>query len=90
MKSLKLFAIVLILAIIIMGVNIGGPKFVNALQMHFGMKGKIDRLEQCIDMPGCSIGPDDLEFYQKYLVVKASEAVEKLMESEAVEALLEE
>lgn len=41
-------------------------------------------------MPGCSIGPDDLEFYQKYLVVKASEAVEKLMESEAVEALLEE
>ena len=90
MKSFKLIVIVLVLSFIVVGINIGGPKFVNAMQMQFGMKGRIDQLDQCIEMPGCSIGPNDLEFYQKYHIVKESDAAEELMESEKVEALLQD
>ena len=90
MKSIKLTALVLVLTFFIAGINIGGPKFVNAFQMHFGMKGKIDRLEQCIEMPGCSIGPEDLDFYKKYHIAKESDVVEEIKDSDRVEELLEE
>lgn len=90
MKSVKFIVLVLFLTLMIVGINIGGAKFVNAIQMHFGFKGKIDRLEQCIEMPGCNIGPDDLDFYKKYHIIKESDAVEELMEKDMVEDLLVE
>jgi hypothetical protein len=41
-------------------------------------------------MPGCSIGPDDLDFYERYHAIRESEAGQKIKESDAVEGLLEE
>jgi hypothetical protein len=79
-----------IIAILVVGISIGGPKFVNFIQMQFGSKGKIELLEQCIEMPGCSIGPTDLEFYERYRTITESDAADTIRESEAVEKLIEE
>lgn len=86
----KLLALAIIIAALVVGIGVGGPKFFNALQMHFGAKGKIELIERCVAMPGCSIGPNDLDFYEKYHAIKESDAVEKLKESEVAEKLLEE
>jgi len=86
----KLVVLVIIIAALVVGIGVGGPKFFNALQMHFGAKGKIELIERCIAMPGCSIGPNDLDFYEKYHAIKESDAVEKLKESDVAEKLLEE
>jgi hypothetical protein len=72
------------------GINVGGPKFINAMQMHFGSKGKIDLIERCIEMPGCTIGPDDLDFYERYHTIRDSDVAKKIKESETVEKLMEE
>lgn len=89
-SSVKLIALVCIIAILVVGISIGGPKFVNFVQMQFGNKGKIDLMEQCIEMPGCSIGPDDLDFYERYHKVRESDAAEKIRESDAGEKMLKE
>jgi hypothetical protein len=79
-----------IIAILVVGISIGGPKFVNFIQMQFGSKGKVELLERCIAMPGCSIGPSDLEFYERYKTVRESEAADKIRESDAVDDLVTE
>jgi hypothetical protein len=86
----KLLALVIIIAALVIGIGVGGPKFFNALQMHIGAKGKIELIDRCIEMPGCSIGPNDLDFYDKYHAIKESDAIEKLKESEVAEKLLED
>ena len=60
------------------------------MQIQFGSKGKIELIERCVDMPGCSIGPDDLDFYERYHKIRDSEVAHKIKESEAVEKLLQE
>jgi len=89
-NPVKLVVLVCIIAILVVGISIGGPKFVNFVQMQFGNKGKIDLMEQCIEMPGCSIGPDDLDFYERYHKVRESDAAEKIRESDAGEKMLKE
>ena len=89
-KQVKLVVLVCVIAILVVGISIGGPKFVNALQMHFGSKGKIELIDRCIEMPGCSISPNDLDFYERYHAIRESEAGQKIKESDAVEGLLEE
>ena len=86
----KLVVFACIIAVLVVGISIGGPKFINAVQMHFGSKGKIDLIERCIDMPGCSIGPDDLDFYERYHTIRDSEVAHKIKDSKAVEQLLQE
>ena len=68
----------------------GDRSIINALQLHFGSKGKIELIDRCIKMPGCSIGPDELDFYDRYHTVRDSDAAQKIKESDAVEELLEE
>ena len=90
MKQVKLVLLVCIIAGLVVGISVGGPKFINAMQMQFGSKGKIDLIERCIEMPGCSIGPDDLDFYERYHVIRESDVAQKIKESETVEQLLKE
>ena len=89
-NQVKLIVFVCIIAVLVVGISIGGPKFVNAVQMHFGSKGKIDLIDRCIEMPGCSIGPDDLDFYDRYHAVRESKVGQKIKGSEAAEKLLNE
>jgi hypothetical protein len=89
-NSLKFGVVLIIVTILALGLSIGGPKFAHFVQMQFGNKGKVELLEQCIAMPGCSIGPADLEFYERYKTVRESDAAEKIKESEAVKDLVTE
>ena len=89
-NSAKLILLSTVIATLVMGISIGGPEFVHFIQMQFGSKGRVELLQQCIDMPGCSIGPADLEFYERYKMVRESEAAEKIRESEAVKDLVTE
>jgi hypothetical protein len=89
-NPIKLVVLVCVIAILVVGISIGGPRFINALQMHFGSKGKIELIDRCIEMPGCSIGPDDLDFYERYHAIRESDAAEKIKESDAVQQLLTE
>ena len=79
----KLLVFACIIAVLVVGISVGGPKFINAIQMQFGSKGKIELIERCIDMPGCSIGPDDLDFYDRYHTIRDSEVAHKIKESKA-------
>ena len=90
MKQVKLVLLVCIIAGLMVGINVGGPKFINAIQMQFGSKGKIDLIERCIEMPGCTIGPDDLDFYERYHTIRDSDVAQKIKESETVEKLMGE
>ena len=90
MKQVKLVLLVCIIAGLMVGINVGGPKFINAIQMQFGSKGKIDLIERCIEMPGCTIGPDDLDFYERYHTIRDSDVAQKIKQSETVEQLMEE
>jgi hypothetical protein len=89
-NHVKLIVLVCVIAVLVVGISIGGPKFINAVQMHFGSKGKIELMERCIEMPGCTIGPDDLDFYERYHAIRESDAAQKIKESDTVEQLLEE
>lgn len=89
-NSLKLGVVIIIVVVLALGISIGGPKFVHFVQMQFGNKGKVELLEQCIAMPGCSIGPDDLDFYERYKTVRESEIADKIRESDAVDDLITE
>ena len=89
-NQVKLIVLVCIIAVLVVGISIGGPKFVNFLQMQFGSKGKIELIDRCIEMPGCAIGPDDLDFYDRYNAIRESEVGQKIKASEAVEKLTEE
>jgi len=89
-NSTKLVGLIGIIAVLVVGISIGGPKFVNFIQMQFGSKGKVELLEQCIEMPGCSIGPTDLEFYERYRTIRESDAADKIRENDTVEKLIEE
>ena len=89
-NQVKLVVLVCVIAVLVVGISVGGPKFINAVQMHFGSKGKIELIERCIEMPGCTIGPDDLDFYDRYHAIRESDAAQKIKESDAVEQLLEE
>ncbi len=88
-NKIKLILLVCVIAVLMVAISIGGPKVVTAVQMQFGNKGKVDLIERCIEMPGCSIGPDDLDFYERYKTVRGSEAAKKIKETDAVEQLLE-
>lgn len=90
--SKKTKSLVLVAAIfsLFLGISMGGPKFVRAVQIQFGSKGKIELIERCIEMPGCSIGPDDLDFQDRYYAVRESELGKKVKEIDAVEELIEE
>jgi len=89
-NQVKLVVLSCVIAVLVVGISFGGPKFINAMQMHFGSKGKIELIVRCIEMPGCSIAPDDLDFYERYHTVRDSDAAQKIKESDAVEELLEE
>jgi hypothetical protein len=89
-NQFKLILLICVIIVLVFGITIGGPKFVNALQMEFGSKGKIELLKRCVDMPGCTIGPDDLSFYDRYKTVRESDAAQKIRESDAVEQMMEE
>jgi hypothetical protein len=89
-NQIKLLFLVCVIAVLVVGISVGGPKFINAVQMHFGSKGKIELIERCIEMPGCTIGPDDLDFYDRYQAIRESDAAQQIKESDAVEELLEE
>ena len=89
-NQVKLIILACLIAVLVVGISIGGPKFVNFVQMQFGSKGKIDLIERCIEMPGCAIGPDDLDFYDRYRTIRESDVGQKIKESEAVENLTEE
>ena len=90
MNKVKLVLLVCVIAVLVVGISVGGPKFINAIQMHFGSKGKIDLIDRCIEMRGCYIGPDDLDFYERYHVIRESDVAQKIKESETVEQLLKE
>jgi hypothetical protein len=79
-NQVKLVVLVCVIAVLVVGISVGGPKFINAMQIHFGSKGKIELIERCIEMPGCTIGPDDLDFYDRYHAIRESDAVEPLLE----------
>ncbi|MEA3412150.1 MAG: hypothetical protein U9R74_11520 [Pseudomonadota bacterium] len=89
-NQVKLVVLTCIIAVFVVGISIGGPKFINAVQMHFGSKGKIELIDRCIEMPGCTIGPDELDFYERYHTVRESDVAQEIKESEAVKELLEE
>lgn len=89
-NSPKLILLSVIIAILVVGISIGGPKFVNFVQMQFGSKGKVELLQKCVEMPGCSIGPADLEYYERYKTIRESDAAEKIKESDAVKDLVTE
>ena len=89
-NQVKLVVLACIIAVLVVGISIGGPKFINALQLHFGSKGKIELIDRCIKMPGCSIGTDELDFYERYHTVRDSDAAQKIKESDSVEERLEE
>ena len=86
-NQVKLVVLVCVIAVLVVGISVGGPKFINALQMHFGSKGKIELIDRCIEMPGCAIGLDDLDFYERYHTIRDSDAAQKIKESDAVEEL---
>ena len=73
---------IIVLAVFILGVVIGGPAFIHKVQMQLGFKGKIDLIEQCIEMPGCAISTNELELYNNYKALYESEVVEELKESD--------
>ena len=89
-KKAKLLAFIAITVGLFVGISLGGPKFVSAVQIQFGSKGKIELIERCIEMPGCAIGPDDLDFQDRYYAVRESELGKKVKESDAVKGLVEE
>ena len=89
-NQVKLVVFACVIAVLVVGISFGGPKFINALQMHFGSKGKINLIDRCIEKPGCSIGPDDLDFYERYHTIRDSDAAQKVKESDVIEELLEE
>jgi len=86
-NQVKLVVLASVITVLVVGISIGGPKFINALQLHFGSKGKIELIDRCIKMPGCSIGPDELDFYDRYHTIRESDAVQKIKESDAVDPL---
>lgn len=86
----KVVVLASIIAVLVVGISIGGPKFINAVQLHFGSKGKIELMDRCIEMPGCAIGPDDLDFYERYHTIREGDAAQKIKESDIVEQMLEE
>lgn len=89
-KKTKNLVLIVITVGLFLGISMGGPKFVRAVQIQFGSKGKIELIERCIEMPGCSIGPDDLDFQERYYAVRESELGKKVKEIDAVEELIEE
>ena len=89
-NQVKFIVLICTIVVLVLGISVGGPKFINFLQMQFGSKGKIELIDRCIEMPGCSIGPDDLDFYDRYRTIRESDVGQKIKESEAVENLLEE
>jgi hypothetical protein len=89
-KKATFLALVAITTVLFVGISLGGPKFVSAVQMQFGSKGKIELIERCIEMLGCAIGPDDLDFQDRYYAIRESELGKKVKESDAVEGLVEE
>ena len=61
-NQVKVVVLACVIAVLVVGISLGGPKIINAAQMHFGSKGKIELIDRCIEMPGCSIGPADQPF----------------------------
>lgn len=89
-KKAKTLVFIAIIVGLFIGIGLGGPKFVGAVQMQFGSKGKIELIERCIEMAGCAIGPDELDFQDRYYAVRESELGKKVKESDAIEGLVEE
>jgi len=74
----------------VLGVAIFGSSFITKLQMQFGLKGKIELIEECITMPGCAITTDELEFYKNYKTIKKSKTFQELEMTEMGGFLLKE
>lgn len=86
----RLIIFVIILIIFVLGVAIFGPKFITKLQMEFGLKAKIELIEECIPMPGCAITTEELELYKHYKMIKKTKTYKELEETELGEFLLKE
>jgi len=86
----KLVLSIIVLTVFILGVAIFGPKFITKLQMEFGLKAKIELIEECIPMPGCAITTDELDLYNHYKMIKKNKTFKGLEETELGELLLKE
>ena len=89
-KKTKITILVTLLVVVILGIIISGPKFINKLQMQFGFKGKIDLIEKCLETSGCAISTDELDLYENYKKLEESEIGKKLKASKIGRALKEE
>ena len=80
----------ILLIVLILAVAIFGPKVITKLQMEFGLKAKIELIEECIPMPGCAITTDELDLYNHYKMLKETKTFKELEETELGEFLLKE
>ena len=87
-KKTKFIIFVILLTIFVLGVAIFGPKFVQKLQIEFGLKGKIELIEECILMPGCAITTDELDLLNHYKTLEENSLFKELKETELGEILL--
>lgn len=81
-NRIKLILLVIVLTLSIVGITLGGPSFIHRVQMHFGIKGKVELIERCIAMPGCAISTQELELLERYETLQASDAMEEFKETE--------
>lgn len=84
----KLVLFIILLTVFILGVAMFGPKFIQKLQIEFGVKGKIELIEECILMPGCAITTDELDLYKHYKTLEQNKMFQELKETELGELLL--
>ena len=87
-KKAKFIIFVILLTIFVLGVAVYGPKFIQKLQIEFGLKGKIELIEECIPMPGCAITTDELDLYKHYKTLQKNKIFKEFEETELGEILL--
>ena len=85
----KLVIFVILLTVFILGVAMFGPKFIHKIQIEFGFKGKIERIEACILMPGCAITTDELDLYNHYKILEKNKTFKELEETELGNILIQ-
>jgi len=78
----KLVIFVILLTVFILGAAMFGPKFIYKIQLEFGFKGKIERIEECILMPGCAITTDELDLYNHYKILEKNKTFKELEKTE--------
>ena len=80
-KKAKFIIFVILLTIFVLGVAVYGPKFIQKLQIEFGLKGKIELIEECIPMPGCAITTDELDLYKHYKTLQKNKTAKLIAAS---------